>query len=194
MRFDHYDYLSEPNLVSPHAGLRCRGPAGHRRARVHVAADDRAGRDEFLPPSRLRAVVAACAHVFPARALTRRFAPSAFGGTPSVWTGVRTGPLRHARPCEWFAEDTNNQMATLFGVDAGSEVAPYYVATVGNVGVTGWRSGLEGVIARNVTGRVDYTEGKARVARDSRRHAPSRARAISGASWPRKRLGPQRAC
>jgi hypothetical protein len=53
-------------------------------------------------------------------------------------------------------------MATLFGLGHATELAPYYVATVGDVEVTGWRVGLDGPIARNITGSVDYTRGKAR--------------------------------
>ena len=161
IRFDHYDYLSEPSLVSPHAGMGVEVRAG---TVVRASTSQRMiapGADEFLPPSEsgpwlppMRTFVPLVpdAPLRPER--IRRHA---------VGFDQQFGPGRSSKlTVEWFAEDTNNQMATLFGVGAGSEAAPYYVATVGNVDVMGWRLGLEGVIAQNVTGHVEYTEGKAR--------------------------------
>ncbi|MEO6408479.1 MAG: hypothetical protein ABIO45_06955, partial [Burkholderiaceae bacterium] len=70
------------------------------------------------------------------------------GGTPVV-------DLRR------FSESTSRQMATLFGVGADSDSGHYYVASSGNVEVTGWRVGLRGDVARHVHGSVEYTVGEA---------------------------------
>jgi outer membrane receptor protein involved in Fe transport len=160
IRFDHYDYLSEPSLVSPHAGLGVEVRPG---TVVRASTSQRTiapGADEFLPPSDSGPWLPPVRTFFPlvsdAPIRSERIRRHAVGLDQEFGSG-RSSRLT----MEWFAEDTNNQMAVLFGLDAGSEAAPYYIATVGNVAVTGWRVGLEGLIARNVTGRVDYTEGKA---------------------------------
>ena len=160
IRFDHYDYLSEPSLVSPHAGLGVEVRPG---TVVRASTSQRAiapGADEFLPPSDTGPWLPPVRTFYPlvldAPIRSERIRRHAVG------LDQEFGPGRSAKlVVEWFAEDTNNQMATLFGMDARSDVAPYYVATVGDVAVIGWRVGVEGLIARNVTGQVVYTEGKA---------------------------------
>ena len=181
IRFDHYDYLSEPGLVSPHVGVRLEVRPGTVLRASTLQRMVAPGADDFLPPS----------GDGPWLPPVRTFLPLVPGSDlraerirrHAVGAEQDFGPDRDRRvSVEWFAEETLNQMATLFGVSgSGNEGEPYYVAPVGDVMVTGWRLGLGGTLARNVTGRVDYTEGKAlwrgtRVARPLRQADPSAAR------------------
>jgi hypothetical protein len=160
VRVDHYDYLSEPSLVSPHAGLGVEIRPG---TVVRASTAQRMiapGADEFLPPSdagpwlppmRTFFSLAPDTPVRPER--IRRHAVGIDKEIASDGAGKVT--------LEWFSENTNNQMAALFGMDSATDAAPYYVATVGHVDVIGWRVGLEGRVMSNVSGRVEYAEGKA---------------------------------
>ena len=83
VRFDHYDYLSEPSLVSPHAGFGVEVVPG---TVVRASTSQRMiapGADEFLPPSESGPVAAARADVRFARAGRARCVPSASAGMPS---------------------------------------------------------------------------------------------------------------
>ena len=161
VRFDHYDYLAEPNLISPHAGVGVEIRPG---TVVRASASQRMiapGADEFLPPSDAGPWLPPMRTYFP-------LVPD--GAVPPERIRLGTMGLDQALgsdkvgqlSLEFFVEDTDNQMATLFGLGRTTELAPYYVATVGDVEVTGWRIGLDGPIAQNVTGSVDYTHGQAR--------------------------------
>jgi hypothetical protein len=160
LRFDHFDYLSEPSLISPHAGLRAEVRPGTVVRASTLQRMIAPGADEFLPPSDAGPWLPPVRTFFPlqpgAEIRAERIRRHAVGLDQNL------GQDRTRRvSVEWFTEETDNQMATLFGVAGSSEAGSYYVATVGDVVVTGWRLGLEGTLARNLTGRVDYTEGKA---------------------------------
>jgi hypothetical protein len=180
LRFDHFDYLSEPSLISPHAGLRAEVRPGTVVRASTLQRMIAPGSDEFLPPSDAGPWLPPVRTFFPlqpgAEVRAERIRRHAVGLDQNL------GPDSSRRiSVEWFTEDTDNQLATLFGVAGANEAGSYYVATAGDVGVTGWRLGLEGILARHVTGRVEYTEGKARwhgprVARVLRAQEPSVSR------------------
>ena len=120
VRFDHYDYLSEPSLVSPHAGLGIEVVPG---TIVRASTSQRMiapGADEFLPPSEsgpwLPPVRTFVSLVPDAPVGPERIRRHAAGLDKQLGPGG-AGKLT----VEWFSEDTNNQMATLFGLDAGSD-------------------------------------------------------------------------
>jgi Carboxypeptidase regulatory-like domain/TonB dependent receptor len=161
VRFEHYDYLSEPSLVSPHAGVGVEiapGTVVHASTTQQMIAP---GADEFLPPSEVGPWLPPVRTFFSlipdASVRTERVLRHAAGIEKQLGS-QRGGKLA----VEWFSENTNNQMATLFGLDVGGDVAPYYVATVGDVEVIGWRIGIEGRMTPTISGRVEFTEGKAR--------------------------------
>lgn len=60
-----------------------------------------------------------------------------------------------------FSEDATNQIATLFGIDAESQVGHYYISSPGSVRVDGWGLGLAGALAPHVRGTVDYAVTRA---------------------------------
>jgi hypothetical protein len=160
VRFDHFDYLSEPGLISPHAGARVEIRPG---TVVRASTQQRMiapGANEFLPPSGSG----------PWLPPVRTFLPLVSG------TELRAERIRKhvvgldqdfgadGSPrvsLEWFTEDTVNQLATLFALGGTSQNGSYYVATVGDVSVRGWRLGLQGPLTRHVSGRVEYAEGQA---------------------------------
>ena len=159
-RFDHVDYLSEPGLVSPHAGFSAEVRPGTVVRASTMQRMIAPGADEFLPPSNagpwlppVRAFLSLPGTEIRAERIRRH----ALGLDHSLGTDRSTRVS-----IEWFTEDTDNQMATLFGIGAGSDTGSYYVATAGDVAVMGWRLGVEGPLTRNINGRVEYAEGKAR--------------------------------
>jgi hypothetical protein len=179
VRFDHYDYLSEPSLVGPHAAFGIELMPG---TSVRASSSQRMsapGADEFLPPTDagpwLPPMRTFQSFVPDAPLRPERIRRHAVGMNQQIGDGAGRLTL------EWFNENTRDQMVTMFGIDDETEAAPYYVATLGQVEVTGWRVGIEGALASNVNGRVDYTEGKARwsgtrAATQLRRFNPSVAR------------------
>lgn len=159
VRFDHYDYLSEPGLFSPHAGV---GLELHPGTTIRVSSSQRMtapGADDFQPPSDAGPWLPPVRTFFP----LVPDAPLRPERTRRHTVGVEQAlgvSGRGTVSLEWLSENTHNQMATLFGLDAAGGGGPYYVATAGHVAVTGWRVGLEGRLTPNVSGRVEYTEGK----------------------------------
>jgi hypothetical protein len=180
LRLDRYDYLITPALVSPEAGLRVEivprtfavASASHRM----VAP----GADEFLPPS-------ATGPWLPPQ---RTF--SALGDAPLAAESVQTyevgfdqqfGGSDRTRTLSVrrFRQSTEDQVATLFGVDIEGDSAHYYVATPGDVQIDGWSVGIGGQLSHNLRGRVDYSLGQTAWAPESgaaalARVAPSAAR------------------
>jgi Carboxypeptidase regulatory-like domain/TonB dependent receptor-like, beta-barrel len=137
VRLDRYDYVASPNLVSPEIGMRLdlfpRTYARVQAARWMIAP----GADEFLPP------VSSGPWVPPERtfsSLVPNVAPRVeevrhyeFGLGHHL--GGRADRTIYVRR---FHQSSANQIATLFGIDAASDVGHYYVATPGNVELDGW--------------------------------------------------------
>jgi outer membrane receptor protein involved in Fe transport len=55
-----------------------------------------------------------------------------------------------------FAERSEDQITTLFGLDPVSQVGHYYIASPGDVRVEGWSLGIGGRLVEHVTGNVQY--------------------------------------
>ena len=159
LRLDRYDYLATPALVSPEAGLRVQVVP---RTFAVMSASHRMvapGADEFLPPS-------ATGPWLPPQ---RTF--SSLGGAPLAAESVDTYELGFDQQfghddnlrtvsVRRFRQSTEDQVATLFGVDVEGDSAHYYVATPGDAQVDGWSVGIAGRLSRNVRGRVDYSLGQ----------------------------------
>lgn len=159
-RIDRYDYLTAPTLFSPQAGVRYQFAPG--MFAVASAAYDRVapGADEFLPP-------AATGPWLPPQ---RTF--SSLGGAPlapeaidtyAVGFDQRFGSGDHERTLSVrrFRQFTEDQVATLFGVDVEGDTSHYIVATPGDVQIDGWSLGIAGDLARHVRGQVNYSLAQA---------------------------------
>ena len=101
---------------------------------------------------------------------------------------------RHRRRVRRFRQSADDQVATIFGLDAASDVGHYYVATPGSVDLDGWSLRASTAWLRRFEASVEYTAAVAEWARDRqswpvRRAAPSaiRARAASACTTCRTR-------
>jgi hypothetical protein len=160
-RFDRYDYVSESDFVSPRAGLGLQVLPQTRlslMASEHVVAP---GADEFLPPP----------SAGPWLPPERTFAPLLPGAVfqaervRSYEVGVdqqlgrsKDSPTIGLRR---FRESARDQVATLFGLDAESNVGHYYVATPGSLVADGWTVRFSGHVNDRITGVVDYSATQA---------------------------------
>lgn len=181
VRADRYDYLSAPYLLSASAGLRARVLP---RTLVTVGASrtmTAPGADEFLPPP------ADGPWLPPERTFAALIQRE--GMRPETIRHVEIGlarelgdgpvvPLVHVRA---FAQQTTDQIATLFGVGRQPGVGHYVVARAGFVDVSGWAIGLGGSWFGVLRGEVEFARfvgdwDDAMRSRGLRRVAPSAAR------------------
>jgi hypothetical protein len=160
-RLDRYDYVEQQNLLSPRAGVRA---AILARTFVTASASQRTvapGAAEFLPPSSsgpwlpAERTFSSLLPRSPFRA--ERVREYGFGVEHEFGSPMRTRRIGVRR----FWQNTVDQIATLFGLDAASGVGHYYVAVPGDVDFEGWALGISGQLAPRVAGRVDYTNGEA---------------------------------
>jgi hypothetical protein len=158
VRFDHHDELSDPALVSPHAGVQIRVRPGTSVRMSAARLSAAPGIDEVLPPSGFEPWLPAVrtyslvpdAPLAPER--TQRLAVGVDHAVGSSGSSVLS--------LERFTESTGDQLATLFGLHDG-EAGRYYVARAGDVSVAGWRLAVATPLARYVYGRLDYATGRA---------------------------------
>jgi hypothetical protein len=160
LRLDRYDYVASPNLVSPEVGARVAVTGG---THVSVLASRRMiapGADEFLPPMSSgpwvppeRTFSSLAAHGELRAEEVRHYE---FGFSQNLdRRGRRTILLRR------FHQSSANQIATIFGLDAASDVGHYYVATPGSLDLDGWGVRLTTQVARRIEASVDYTAATA---------------------------------
>jgi hypothetical protein len=161
VRVDRYDYLAETGLVSPTLGVRLMVlPAASlvaRASRRLVAP----GASEFLPPSRPGAWL-------PPQRTFSTVAPDA----PLHREAVERYEVAVEYAIRWPApvvlragrhvESVENQVATLFGLDAESHVGHYYVAPAGSPSLAAWTLGLEAPVGRHARAELVYTVGQSR--------------------------------
>ncbi|HET9372188.1 MAG TPA: TonB-dependent receptor [Vicinamibacterales bacterium] len=153
LRMDRYDYVAAQDLLSPRLGTRVRVLP---RTSITGSAWQRVigpGANEFLPPGTSgpwlppERTFSTLLPDSPFR--TEKVRQFAVGLTQDV--GVATSVS-----FERFRQDSENQIATLFGLDPGSDLGHYYVATAGGVQIDGWQVGLAGRLLSNVHGGVSY--------------------------------------
>ena len=181
VRIDRYDYLADPELVSPTIGGRVnvlpRTVVTSQVSRRLVAP----GADEFLPPP------AAGPWVPPERTFSSLVAraPIRAEDVRHYEVGVEhvLGPSgdRTTLVARRFRQTTTDQVATVFGVGATSDQGHYFVATPGSVDLDGWGVGVRQQWRDRIQASVSYSMISAnwdphRQARAIRHVAPSAVR------------------
>lgn len=161
LRADRFDYVQGRGFLSPKAGVR----VGVLPRTFVTASAFRAvvapGVDEFLPPS------SAGTWLPPERSFSSLVPTAAFRPERVLrWeAGVERefGPIGQTRTVSLkrFHETTRDQLATMFGVDAGGRVGHYYVGTAGDVALDGWSVRVSGQFASRVRASVDYSISEA---------------------------------
>jgi hypothetical protein len=182
LRIDRYDYLADPELVSPTVGGRVallpRTSVTSVMSRRLVAP----GADEFLPPP------ASGPWVPPERTFSSLVprAPIRAEEVRHYEVGLEhaLGPIGDATTvtARRFRQDTIDQVATIFGTGASSDQGHYFVATSGSVELDGWGVGVRQQFRDRLQAGVAYTRISAtwdphRQTRAIRRVAPSAVRA-----------------
>ena len=156
LRADRYDYLASPYLLSGSASLRSRVlPATLvtvKAGRAMIAP----GADEFLPPPAEgpwlppERTFASLSSRDLMRPETVRHAEL---GLTRELGGTRGSRAVHVRA---FAQQTTNQIATLFALGSQTSPGHYRVAQAGAVGVAGWAVGLTGTWGGALKSQVEY--------------------------------------
>jgi len=161
LRVDRYDYLTNTDLISPRVGARLELVPG---ATIFAATSRRLiapGADEFLPP-------ATSGPWLPPQRTFSMLKP----GAPVRSEAVERSELGLEYQLSWpvdsvvrvrrFFESVDGQIATLFGLDAESELGHYYVTTVGSPYVEAWAIGLDGQVGQHLRGAIEYVYGQTR--------------------------------
>jgi hypothetical protein len=160
LRLDRYDYVAGSEFLSPQVGVRI---SLLPETRLTATASERAiapGADEFLPPS-------AGPWLPPERTFAPLLPTGSFQaervrnyeiGIEQQIGHVKTAPSVGVRR---FRQSAENQVATLFGLDAGSDVGHYYVATPGGVDIDGWMVRATGRVTERIAGTIAYSVGEA---------------------------------
>ena len=181
LRLDHFDYVDQTTFLSPRVGARV--SVLPRTAIISFASQRTVapGADEFLPPSSsgiwlpAERTFSTLVSGAPMRAERVRHyeigIEHAFGDEA---TSPRIGFRR-------FVQQTDNQIATLFGFDETAGVGHYYVGTPGDVELSGFAVRASGTIAQRLCGTIEYSASDALWSHDVstralRQLAPSAAR------------------
>lgn len=161
LRADRYDYVSGRNFVSPRLGLRL---GVLPRTFVTASASSAVvapGTDAFLPPPSSGPWLPpdrTFATLVPGTALTPERVHRVTVGLERMF-----GPIGLSRTVRagWFYEHTADQLATMFGLDAGRGVGHYYVATAGDVSLQGWSVSASGWFTSRVEATLEYSLSRA---------------------------------
>lgn len=181
---DRYDYLAPSAVMSPRIGARVLVwnnvfvVASSARRTIAPGADQflpSAAAGPWLPPTRTFSALA------PGKGLNAELVRNDRAGIeyrPGAAGGDAAGP---SIGFDWFSQSVTNQLATLFGIDAASETGHYYLSTVGDVDVAGWRVRAGGRLVEHVTAEIAFATAEARwtgtrAASLLRRTAPELAR------------------
>ena len=151
-RIDRYDYLATPALASGHLGFaidlmpHVRMTWGASSKMIAPGADQfvPSTSGPWLPPER----------TFSSLRSRTALRPEAVQHY-EVGFEADLGPGRVIR-VRHVSEATRDQIATLFGLDAASQVGHYYIASPGHVDADGWTVGVSGAIAPHLTGGLEY--------------------------------------
>lgn len=181
VRLDRYDYLADPELVSPTVGGRVhvmpRTVVTSQVSRRLVAP----GADEFLPPP------ASGPWVPPERTFSSLVTRAAIRAEDvrhyeiGVEHVLGPGGDRTTIAARRFRQTTAGQVATIFGLGATSDQGHYFVATPGSVELDGWGVGIRQQWRDRIQAAVNYSMILAnwdphRQARAIRHVAPSAVR------------------
>lgn len=160
LRWDRYSYVAgAPNMVSPRIGGRVH--VARRLSLVGQVAQRMIapGSTEFMPPA------VAGPWLPPERAFTSLSGTGAFRaervrhfdvGVQQAFSGGRTVSVRR------FRQGTDDQTATIFGLNTGGAMwaaGHYTVASIGRVSVDGWALRAEGALSSRLSGSVEYSVG-----------------------------------
>jgi hypothetical protein len=155
-RADRYDFLSTPQLLSASGGVRARvlpsTVVSVRLARSMIAP----GAEEFLPPS-AEGPWLPPERTFATLVSRDRMQPeevrhAEFGFRQEFGTGHRARAIQ----ARVFAQQTSDQIVTLFGVGGQSSRGHYHVARAGAVNLSGWAVGVSGTLLRSLSGQIEY--------------------------------------
>lgn len=162
-RYAWYDYLDRPGLFSPRAGITV-SPGS--RTRIRASASQRLlapGADEFLPPSH------ASLWLPPERTFSPLTADTPFRVERNRKLELaieREFADQYVVAVRRFYESVDNQLVTLFGIQAGgelrSDLGHYFIASVGDIEADGWGVTLSRPLAPRIRGSVDYSVTNAR--------------------------------
>lgn len=162
IRWQRYSYVATaPNMVSPRVGGRAHvwrkfSLVGEAAQRMVAPGDT-----EFLPPA------AAGPWLPPERTFTSLSSSGQFRaervrhadlGIETALGGDRIVSIRR------FRQDTDDQGATIFGLNTGGSLwaaGHYSVASVGAVSIDGWSVRAAGTLSPRLSGSVEYSVGTA---------------------------------
>jgi hypothetical protein len=155
-RYARYDYLAQPGLFSPRAGLTLEPTDKTRITAVLAQRMIAPGAEEFLAP-----------------AVAGPWLPPERTFSPLLGNDLRVERARYldvlfehdlnrtfAIGVRRFFQGVDNQAVTIFGMESPSgtrSVGHYYVATAGSVDTQGWGVRLSSADSNRVSGSVDYT-------------------------------------
>lgn len=172
---DHYDYLTPSTVFSPRVGARARvwdgvyAFASSARRTIAPGADQflpSSASGPWLPPTRTFSALPGTKSSAPNSGLNVELVRNDRAGVEYVFGAQRdASPALTALPSikvEWFSQPTTNQLATMFAIDETSQAGHYYLATVGNVDVVGWRVQAGGRLVEHVSAAIAYSAASAR--------------------------------
>ena len=157
MQIDRYDYLAQPALMSGRLGMTAEIAPGLSVMLGAAPSMIAPGADQFLPPD----------------------AQGVWLPPERTFDGLAGAPLEPERIAYYelgiqadlpgamvariraFGEQTDNQIATLFGFDEATAVGHYYVSSPGSVSVSGLAVEVSGDFSDHLSGRVTYTRSEA---------------------------------
>lgn len=155
-RYARYDYLAQPGLFSPRAGLTLEPTDKTRITAVLAQRMIAPGAEEFLAP-----------------AVAGPWLPPERTFSPLLGNDLRVERARYldvlfehdlnntyAIGVRRFFQGVDNQAVTIFGMESPSgtrSVGHYYVATAGSVDTQGWGVRLSSTSSKRLSGSLDYT-------------------------------------
>jgi hypothetical protein len=155
-RYARYDYLAQPGLFSPRAGLTLEPTDKTRVTAVLAQRMIAPGAEEFLAPALAGPWLPPERTFSPLNGNILRVERARYLDVSLEHDLNRTYTLGIRR----FFQGVDNQGMTIFGMRSPSgerSVGHYYVANAGAVDVQGWGVQLRSSPSRRVSGSVDYT-------------------------------------
>jgi hypothetical protein len=161
LRLDRYDYLVEPDLVSPRVGARIAVWPG-----ATITADTSRrliapGANEFLAPA-TSGLWLPPQRTFSTLAPGASFHPETIHRSELGLEYAVSWPAPSVVRLSRFIESVEGQIATLFGLDAESEVGHYYVTGTGSPQLEAWVIGIDSELGPHARAAITYAVGQAR--------------------------------